>query len=112
MSFLHCLLSLARIDNHYLLYDTGKEYVDEDLHQIVIDLGGRLTELELLIQKMKMNMNPKAAFEDIVQRNVVEIRKYGFKEAVETDDKYSPQWSAIQFWEIVKGLASSKSVSR
>lgn len=57
-----------------------------------------------------MYPSPIAAFDDIVSRNVVEIRKYGFNEASEEDDHSLP-WLPIQFWEIVKGLANMKSVS-
>ncbi|ORY96952.1 RNA12 protein-domain-containing protein [Syncephalastrum racemosum] len=82
----------------------------EGMHGIVSALGGRLTELELLVQKMKMGMDAETAFDDIVNRNVVEIRKYGFNEACEEDDHSLP-WSPIQFWEIVKGLAERKSMN-
>ena len=51
-----------------------------------------------------------AAFEDIVQRNVIEIRQYGFGDVLDTEN-CSLEWSAIQFWEIVKRLAVNKSVS-
>lgn len=40
---------------------SGEEIkVDEELHSIVNALGGRLTELELLVQKMKMHMSAKS----------------------------------------------------
>lgn len=53
-----------------------------------------------------------AAFEDIVQRNVVEIRKYGFNEGAENElEDVKVEWTGIQFWQIVKALSESKSVS-
>ena len=38
-------------------FDT-KELDNEKLHSVVVALGGRLTELELLVQKLKMGMSP------------------------------------------------------
>ncbi|KAF7727906.1 mitochondrial escape protein 2 [Apophysomyces ossiformis] len=84
--------------------------VDERLHDIVSALGGRLTELELLVSKMKMNMDAQVAFEDIIQRNLVEIRKYGFGDALDSEQG-GMEWSPIQFWEIIKRLAVSKSIN-
>lgn len=111
----------------------GQEKVDPHMRKIVESLGGRLTELELFVQRLKMNMEPTgtssgtqfnsvgwclnpnilvAAFEDIVQRNVVEIRKYGFNEGAENElEDVKVEWTGIQFWQIVKALAESKSVS-
>ena len=59
-----------------------------------------------------LNPNRVAAFEDIVQRNVVEIRKYGFNEGAENElEDVKVEWTGIQFWQIVKALSESKSVS-
>lgn len=40
----------------------GNEVEDPDLHDVVAALGGRLTELELLVQKMKMKMDAQSKF--------------------------------------------------
>lgn len=40
----------------------GSEVQDPDLHDVVAALGGRLTELELLVQKMKMKMDAQSKF--------------------------------------------------
>jgi hypothetical protein len=48
------------------------------------------------------------ALNDIVQRNMVEIRKYGFGE--ELSDTEDVAWSGIQFWQVVKQLATSTTV--
>ncbi|KAI7905156.1 RNA12 protein-domain-containing protein [Cokeromyces recurvatus] len=86
----------------------GSEVEDPSLHDVVSALGGRLTELELLVQKMKMKMDAQTAFEDIVTRNLIEIRKYGFGDS--SVDNYIMEWTATQFWTIVKLLAKNKSV--
>lgn len=49
------------------------------------------------------------ALDDIVQRNMIEIRKYGFGE--ELTDSEGLNWTGIQFWQVVKQLANSNIVS-
>jgi hypothetical protein len=51
-----------------------------------------------------------AAFEDIVTRNLIEIRKYGFGDS-QSDEENKLEWSPIQFWTIVKQLTNKISVS-
>ncbi|KAI8968296.1 RNA12 protein-domain-containing protein [Mycotypha africana] len=87
----------------------GSEMEDPYLRDIVGALGGRLTELELLVQKMRMQMDAQTAFEDIVSRNMIEIRKYGFGDAV--DDYHKIEWTPTQFWAIVKRLTQSASIN-
>ncbi|KAI9470931.1 MAG: RNA12 protein-domain-containing protein [Benjaminiella poitrasii] len=87
----------------------GSEVHDPELQDVVAALGGRLTELELLVQKMKMKMDPRTAFEDIVTRNLIEIRKYGFGDS--SDDSYKMEWSATQFWTVVKLLTNNTSIN-
>jgi hypothetical protein len=47
--------------------------------------------------------------DDIVQRNMIEIRKYGFGEELQDSDDLG--WSGIQFWQVVKQLATENIVS-
>lgn len=106
----------------------GEEVDDPKLPEIISALGGRLTELEVLVQKMKMNIDAQskiekkkyiknfvftyfftAAFEDIITRNLIEIRKYGFGDS--SSENHQLEWTPIQFWAIVKLLAEKPSVS-
>ncbi|KAK4512205.1 uncharacterized protein ATC70_013448 [Mucor velutinosus] len=87
----------------------GSEVQDPDLRPVVAALGGRLTELELLVQKMKMKMDAQTAFEDIVTRNLIEIRKYGFGDS--SDESNKLEWSSTQFWTIVKLLTNKMSIN-
>ncbi|KAL7311152.1 mitochondrial escape protein 2 [Mucor circinelloides] len=87
----------------------GSEVQDPDLREVVAALGGRLTELELLVQKMKMKMDAQTAFEDIVTRNLIEIRKYGFGDS--SDESNKLEWSSTQFWTIVKLLTNKMSIN-
>lgn len=106
----------------------GEDVDDPHFPEIISAIGGRLTELEVLVQKMKMHMDAQgngekkvryrcfnlnsvvAAFEDIITRNLIEIRKYGFGDS--SNDNNKIEWTPIQFWTIVKLLAEKKSVRR
>ncbi|KAI9283364.1 RNA12 protein-domain-containing protein [Sporodiniella umbellata] len=87
----------------------GKDVDDPSFPEIIKAIGGRLTELEVLVQKMKMHMDAQSAFEDIVTRNLIEIRKYGFGDSSVDDNKI--KWTPIQFWTVVKLLAEKKSIN-
>ncbi|CAO3696072.1 unnamed protein product [Umbelopsis ramanniana] len=82
---------------------------DDSLQQVVSVLGGRLTDLELLVQKMRAHLTPEEALNDIVQRNMIEIRKYGFGE--DLNDTEDLSWSGIQFWQVVKQLATTNTIN-
>ncbi|CAO3616601.1 unnamed protein product [Cunninghamella echinulata] len=95
---------------NFLSRHLGMEKISDDIEEIVDAFGGRLNELEQLVQKIKLDITPKDAFNEIVQRNVIEVRKYGFGELVDDED-YDLDWSVIQFWEIVKLLAEAKTLN-
>jgi hypothetical protein len=103
----------------------------EELYGYIQALGGRFNELEILVQKMDLGISPHGkqlsvslplslfslacllflvAFQEIVQRNVIEVRQYGFGEMVDDVD-YNLDWSVIQFWSIVKRLCQATIVS-
>lgn len=52
----------------------------------------------------------KAALEDIIARNLTEIRKYGFGDISVKDNKF--EWTPIQFWTILKLLNEQPSVRK
>ncbi|KAF8962253.1 mitochondrial escape protein 2 [Entomortierella lignicola] len=72
-------------------------------------IGGRLTDLELFVQKVKSGMDPTSAVRDILARAVIEVRKNAFDN--EITDKKSLGWTPIQFWFVMKQLASEDAVS-
>ncbi|KND00856.1 uncharacterized protein SPPG_03960 [Spizellomyces punctatus DAOM BR117] len=86
----------------------GEAVNDEELKQCVEGLGGRLTDLELLIQKIRAGMSPNDAYLEIVLRAVSEIRKLGLGEDV--GDQKSLQWTPVQFWKIVQLLSKHDEV--
>ncbi|KAI8081771.1 RNA12 protein-domain-containing protein [Halteromyces radiatus] len=99
------------VSMEFLTRNLGEEKITPELYDIVDALGGRLNELELLVQKLKLDIPPQVAFDDIVQRNVIEIRKYGFGEMVDDEYDVNLDWSVIQFWQIVKLLTKANSIN-
>lgn len=68
-------------------------------------LGGRLTDLENLVQKVALGQDIRQAVGEIVARTVVEVRKNAFGDDVE-DAKLLP-WSRAQAWALVSKLAAA-----
>ncbi|KAF9292407.1 mitochondrial escape protein 2 [Mortierella alpina] len=77
-----------------------------DLIESVQTIGGRLTDLELFVQKIKSGMGPEDAVHDILGRAVIEVRKSAFD--FDSTDGRTLTWTPIQFWAVMKQLASSE----
>ncbi|KAF8937304.1 RNA12 protein-domain-containing protein [Dissophora ornata] len=80
-----------------------------DLIEAVETIGGRLTDLELFVQKVKSGMGPEDAVHDILGRAVVEVRKGAFD--FDSMDGRTLNWTPIQFWAIMKQLAAGESAN-
>jgi hypothetical protein len=78
--------------------------MDKETAKWVDLLGGRLTDLENLVQKVSLGQSVENAVKDIIARTVVEIRKNTFGDDME-DAKALP-WSRSQAWIIVEQLAN------
>ncbi|KAJ2334635.1 mitochondrial escape protein 2, partial [Coemansia sp. RSA 2681] len=72
-------------------------------------LGGRLEDLQLLVQKVKAGEGMEAALEDIVQRAITEVRKHAFANDSEVG-QCAHTWSPEQFWYLLTELARHESV--
>ncbi|MCO5611124.1 hypothetical protein L7F22_065374 [Adiantum nelumboides] len=72
-------------------------------------LGGRLTDLENLVQKVSLGQTVENAVKDIVARTVVEIRKNAFGD--DMDDAKTLPWSRSQAWTVVEQLADRGELS-
>ena len=81
----------------------------EDKEQVK-KLGGRMVDLETLVYKVRTGSTIKDAVDDIVLRNVVELRKAAFGD--DEQDAKSLSWSRVQAWKIVSELAKHGEVSR
>jgi hypothetical protein len=77
--------------------------------QLIGKVGGRMIDLELLVYKVRSGFTISEAVEDIIVRNVVELRKAAFGDDME-DSKGMP-WSRNQAWKIVSELAKKREVS-
>ncbi|KAI8820540.1 RNA12 protein-domain-containing protein [Fimicolochytrium jonesii] len=85
---------------------------DNQLREFVNGLGGRLTDLEMLIQKIRAGMTIDDAYKEIVFRAVNEVRKVGLGEdATTTDTSHKIRWSPVQFWKVVQILSKAEEVS-
>ncbi|KZT57165.1 hypothetical protein CALCODRAFT_542165 [Calocera cornea HHB12733] len=71
-------------------------------------LGGRLTDLEHFVYKVRNGLTISDAVEDMISRNVSEVRKNAFGDDAE-DAKNLP-WRPEQAWGIFKRLAKEEEV--
>ncbi|EPQ25968.1 uncharacterized protein PFL1_06423 [Pseudozyma flocculosa PF-1] len=82
---------------------------DSETAAWVDKLGGRLTDLENLVQKVSIGQSVEAAVEEIISRTVVELRKNAFGED-STETKHLP-WKGSQAWKLIKILADKEEVN-
>ncbi|GAA5970333.1 hypothetical protein JCM11641_001668 [Rhodosporidiobolus odoratus] len=66
-------------------------------------LGGRQTDLELLVSKIGAGQTVEEAVEDICQREAMSLRKALFGD--EEDEAKGFKWSRDQAWAVVQGLS-------
>ena len=74
----------------------------DDTSQIA-KLGGRMVDLETLVYKVRSGSTIRDAIDDIVLRNVVELRKQAFGD--DAEDAKSLPWTRAQAWRIIQELA-------
>jgi hypothetical protein len=79
--------------------------MDSETAKWVDLLGGRLTDLENLVQKVSLGQSVENAVKDIIARTVVEIRKNTFGDDME--DAKSLPWTRGQAWIVVEQLAKN-----
>ncbi|KAI0079001.1 hypothetical protein K474DRAFT_1592893 [Panus rudis PR-1116 ss-1] len=112
------LIALSDADNASAL-----SFVHEKLHDVDVNvdltaedvayvqrLGGRASDLESLIHKVRSGQSIPEAVEDIIARGVSELRKNAFGDDLE-DAKNLP-WSREQAWTIMKRLATKPEACR
>ena len=90
------------------LSDVDK-HLPEESKSSVARLGGRQTDLELLVSKVHAGFGVDEAVDDIVSRSATEIRKtfFGDDEA----EAKSLKWTRQQAWRILTGLTKNEEVS-
>jgi len=91
------------------LHDAGLDYQFTKQQTAYVErLGGRASDLETLIHKVRSGQDVEEAVEDIIDRGVAELRKKAFGEDAE-DVKNLP-WSREQAWVILKRLSREPEV--
>jgi hypothetical protein len=105
LKFMQQKLSEAGLDVDF----SSKQTVDK-----VMRLGGRASDLESLIHKVRAGQSVEDAVEDIVHQGVSELRKNAFGDDVDMEagsSGGSMPWAKEQVWAIVKGLAKESELS-
>ncbi|EMD38659.1 hypothetical protein CERSUDRAFT_49441 [Gelatoporia subvermispora B] len=72
-------------------------------------LGGRASDLESLIHKVRSGFNIQEAIEDIVARSAAEIRKSAFGD--DSEDAKNLPWTREQAWILMKQLSKKPEMS-
>ncbi|KAJ1654040.1 mitochondrial escape protein 2 [Dispira simplex] len=92
------------------------------LEKTVDCLGGRLSDLELFMQKVKGGQSVEEALEDIVQKTAAEVRKFALGDdqtdtlrtlgtASSANVTLKGGWTTYQFWYVLEALANSDQVN-
>ncbi|KAJ3344297.1 mitochondrial escape protein 2 [Gonapodya sp. JEL0774] len=92
-----------------LINKRGDNLSQETLAQYLVGLGGRMTDLNLWVQKVKAGLSFKDAFDELVSKSISEIRKSGFGD--NPSERAKLPWSQEQFWQIVVALTDKEEVS-
>ncbi|KAK9717133.1 mitochondrial escape protein 2 [Basidiobolus ranarum] len=80
-----------------------------ELKESVSLLGGRLTDLEQFIQKVKMGFTPTEAIDDIIHKSLNELRKNAF--GGDFSKQKQLQWSPIQIWYLIQEIIKNAEVN-
>ncbi|CAD6566825.1 MAG: mitochondrial escape protein 2 [Cyphobasidiales sp. Tagirdzhanova-0007] len=92
------------------LKEYGKEELAEKADLLsVARLGGRLTDLETLIQKIRGGASIEEAVDDIITRSATEIVKNCFGD--DAEEAKSLPWTREQVWFLVRNLSKQKELS-
>ena len=102
--------SLAYVKDKLSSYsDDFKSSLSSEDRAQISKLGGRMVDLETLVYKVRTGTSVPEAVEDIVLRNVVELRKLAFGD--DANDAKSLSWNRQQAWKVVSELAKHGEVS-
>lgn len=85
----------------YMKQKLENKYSDKDLLSCVEALGGRLTDIESVIQKIRAGASPDHALHDIILKSISELRKIGLDKQ-STGTASPANWTQPQFWKIVQ----------
>ncbi|KAI0928247.1 hypothetical protein AcW1_005551 [Taiwanofungus camphoratus] len=111
------LIALSDADNHSALsfikqklHDDGTAVEFTSVQKSYVQrLGGRASDLESLIHKIRNGQSIEEAIEDIIVRGVSEIRKNAFGD--DSEDAKNLPWTREQAWTLMKRLAKQPEIS-
>ncbi|KAI5900140.1 uncharacterized protein SCHCODRAFT_02607113 [Schizophyllum commune H4-8] len=87
--------------------DVDSSFTSEQIG-LIQRLGGRASDLESLVHKVRNGQTVEDAVEDIVSRGVAELRKNAFGD--DADDAKNLPWSREQAWHVLKQLAKQEEI--
>lgn len=78
----------------------------ESSHAAIAKLGGRQTDLELLVSKIRAGLQPEEAVSEIISRNATELRKAFFGD--DNEEAKNLKWTRSQVLSLMKGLVANQ----
>ncbi|KAI0698509.1 RNA12 protein-domain-containing protein [Cytidiella melzeri] len=92
------------------LHDAGLEMkFDKEQTASLERLGGRASDLESIVHKVRSGMTIQEAVDDIITRGVSELRKRAFGD--DAEDAKNLTWSREQAWILMKQLAKKPEIA-
>ncbi|CED82195.1 Mitochondrial escape protein 2 [Phaffia rhodozyma] len=107
LSFVADKLNLDRSSAGPLL-SGQRRGIDPEEARLIGLFGGRLNDLEGLINKVRSGLSISESVEDLLQRSQVELRKSVFGD--DSEEAKSLPWSRAQAWKIVSSLAKKSDI--
>ncbi|KAI3639431.1 hypothetical protein MIR68_002529 [Amoeboaphelidium protococcarum] len=93
----------------------NSEVDDQFIRRVINTLGGRLSDIEALLEKVRAGTDPVESLQDLVSKAVIEVRREGLEEAIDavaqttsvvsSPSAQSKKWTSAQFWFVLKTLA-------
>ncbi|KAG8733505.1 mitochondrial escape protein 2 [Ceratobasidium sp. 423] len=96
----------------YVTWKLSDVGVAQSLHsnelKIVEKLGGRISDLDTLVSKVRNGQSVTDAVDEIIRRGISEMRKNAFGDDLE--DAKSLKWTREQAWSVLRALASKDEI--
>ncbi|KAF8717811.1 RNA12 protein, partial [Rhizoctonia solani] len=94
---------ISKLSNYEIKQSLGKDEL-----QAVANLGGRISDLDTLVNKVRSGQSVTDAVKEIIHRGISEMRKNAFGDDLE--DAKSLLWTREQAWSLLRALASEDEI--
>ncbi|KAF8666604.1 RNA12 protein [Rhizoctonia solani] len=94
---------ISKLSNYEIKQSLGKDEL-----QAVENLGGRISDLDTLVNKVRSGQSVTDAVKEIIHRGISEMRKNAFGDDLE--DAKSLPWTREQAWSLLRALASEDEI--